>query len=225
MTVIVALLLRAVFRIVDGAALLHAPALWRAWWVGWRGLPSPYRADFASTLAARARGVPEGDLVYGESFVVVARRLLRSVGVGEGSVVVDLGCGRGAALVAARALGAQARGIELSATSVAVVAPALAAAGVDVIVGDAGAVEVDDATHVWLAWATWSDATRARVAVRLRTLRPGAIVVSVVHAVDDAAFVVVARSRAPFSWGIADVVVSRRVVDGPSALANVPVGA
>lgn len=212
MAVVVALILRAVFRVVDGVALITRPALWRAWWTGWRALPSPY-----AIADDDAHGVDDddrGDLVYGEAFVVVAASILRAHGAGPGSVVVDLGCGRGAVLVAARSLGAAARGVDVVAAHVAAVGTALRAAGATVDVGDARSTSVEGATHVWLAWATWSAHTRAAVTEHLRALSPGAVVVGVVHSVDDAgedgAFEVVARTRAPFSWGVADVVVQRR---------------
>lgn len=207
MAVVVALLLRAVFRVVDAVALLPHPALFRAWWTGWRALPSPYAAAQAS---AAGTGDDGGDLTYGEAFVVVARAILRAHGVGPDSVVVDLGCGRGAVLVAARSLGATARGVDTVATHVHIAGPALRAAGASVDVDDARSASLAGSTHIWLAWATWSARTRTAVTERLRALPPGAIVVTVVHGIDDAAFEVVARERAPFSWGIADVVVQRR---------------
>ena len=223
MTVLVAALLRAVFRVVDGVVLLSWPALWRAWWIGWRGLPSPYAPpSFALVLQARHSGGAAEDLVYGEAFVVVARRLLRAHGAGAGSLVVDLGCGRGAVLVAARSLGAQARGLELNPAHLAVAGPALRAAGAIVDAGDARAASLAGATHVWLSWATWSPETRALVARRLRALAPGALVFGVVHGVDDGAFEVVARVRAPFSWGMADVVVSRQRAETDPSFPGVP---
>jgi hypothetical protein len=211
-SIVAAALWRAVFRLVDGLALLGQPRLWRAWWVGWRARPSPYRADFAVALDAQARGLGVGDLVYGEAFVVVARAILRAHGVDRGSVVVDLGCGRGAVLVAARSLGAAAHGVEIARPHVDAVATVLRDAGATVVVDDARTVDLAGATHVWLSWATWSPQARARVTAALRALPDGAVVVGVVHGVDDDGFVVVARARAPFSWGVADVVVARRVV-------------
>ncbi len=211
-TILAAALWRAVFRIADGLVLVGRPRLWRAWWVGWRARPSPYRADFAVTLDARSRGLDAGDLVYGEAFVVVARAILRAHGVERGSVVVDLGCGRGAVLIAARWLGAAAHGVEIARPHVDAVAAVLGDAGATVVVDDARAVDLTGATHVWLSWATWSPQVRARVTAGLRALPDGAVVIGVVHGVDDDGFVVVARARAPFSWGVADVVVARRVV-------------
>ncbi|MBM4280182.1 MAG: hypothetical protein FJ137_05300 [Deltaproteobacteria bacterium] len=210
MTVVVALLLRVVFRVVDAVVLAPRPVLWRAWWTGWRALPSPYATGARATAADVAADVDDDDLVYGEAFVTVAAALLRAHGAHAGSVVVDLGCGRGAALVGARALGAAARGVDVCRSHVDTTGPALRAAGVDVAVGDARTTGLEGATHVWLAWATWSVATRAAVTARLHALPSGAVVVAVVHAVDDDAFAIVARRRAPFSWGVADVVVQRR---------------
>ncbi|MDP2341935.1 MAG: class I SAM-dependent methyltransferase [Deltaproteobacteria bacterium] len=207
----VALGVRFVFRTLDLATLSTSSSLRRAYVQGWRGLPSPYRSSFQSALIAKERGLSTQALTYGEAFVCVAKAILRRHGATAGGVVVDLGCGRGNVLIAARALGATARGIELLPDHLAVVGEALRAAGVDVDVADARDAVVDDATHVWLSWATWDPEVRQVVTARLRSLKPGAVVVAVVWAVEDEAFEVLERSRAAFSWGFADVVVSRRI--------------
>lgn len=204
---LVALFVRFVFRTVDLVTL--PPALRAAYRLGWRG-PSPYRPSFQTALVARERGLSPDALTYGEAFVCVARAILRRHGVGADSVVVDLGCGRGNVLLAARSLAARARGVELLPDHVAVVGAALRATGIELEVGDARDAVVDDATHVWLSWATWDPAVRRVISHRLRSLRPGSVVVAVVWAVEGDAFEVVERTTAAFSWGFADVVVSRR---------------
>jgi hypothetical protein len=209
---LVALGVRFVFRAVDLAIVSTSTTLRAAYVRGWRGLPSPYRPSFASALVAKERGLSSSSLTYGEAFVCVARAILKRHGADDGgATLVDLGSGRGNVLLAARSLGANARGVELVAEHVAVVGEALRAAGVVVDVADAREAALEGATHVWLSWATWDLAVRSAVTLRLRELKAGAVVVGVVWAVDDPGFEVIERSRAAFSWGFADVVVSRRI--------------
>lgn len=209
---VVALGLRAVYRCRDLAVL--GGQLRQAYLVAWRALPSPYDAVASDDDAS------DVDVTYGEAFVVVARDVLRDHGCGAGSVVVDLGCGRGNVLLAARSLGADARGVDVVASHVEACGRALAVVGAEVVVGDARDADVDDATHVWLSWGTWPAAVRRAVVERLHALRDGAIVVGVIEGVSDEegsvpGFVVVERRREAFSWGWADVVVSRRIARPP----------
>jgi SAM-dependent methyltransferase len=206
--------LRLVGRSIDGLALSRWPRLFGLWWRGlWRP-PSPWRGGFGAVIAANKAGVPVDDLVYGEAFVVAARRLLASIGVGPESVVVDLGCGRGGVLVAAASLGAVARGVDVLPAHVEAIGAAAQRAGVEVECGDARTIAertLDDASVVWLSWVTWSATTRAAVTARLRRLRSGALVVGITHGVDDDdVFDVVVRRRLWCTWGRADVVVCRR---------------
>jgi hypothetical protein len=114
--------------------------------------------------------------------------------------------------VAAASLGARARGVDLLPAHVDAIAATASRADIVVDVGDARAVDdvLADADVVWLSWVTWSDATRAAVTARLRTLKPGAVVVGIAHGVEDDAFTEVARPRLWCTWGRADVVLSRR---------------
>lgn len=210
---VVMALVRLLGRAADAVVLAVQPRLWRLWRRGVMARPSPWRAGFQAVMTAKQAGVPVDDLVYGEAFVVAARRLLRRHGVGPGRVVVDLGCGRGAVLVAAASLGATARGVDLLPAHVDAIGAVAQRVGVDVVLGDARDVDdavLEGADVVWLAWVTWSAATRAAVAQRLHTLRPGAVVVGLSHALEDAQFEVVARDRLWCTWGRADVAISRR---------------
>lgn len=194
-------LLRALYRARDVVAL---PGQLRQAYVRcWRDLPSPY--DVCSD--------DDGAFVYGEAFVVVARALLKKHGAAEGSHVVDLGAGRGNVVLAARSLGAAASGYELVRGHVDVVEAVVRVVGGSVVCADARDVDlaaVAGVSHVWCSWATWPSEDRRAVVQRLRALPSGAVVFGVVHGVDDAAFEVVDDVRAAFSWGFADVVVSRR---------------
>lgn len=213
-------LLRVVARAVDAVVLLPRPALLRLWWAGMMATPSPYTQGFPLLIESRRHGVPVADFVYGEVFVAPTRRLLRRLGVGPGAVVVDLGCGRGAVLVASSSLGARARGVELLPLHVGAIAARAAAAGVEVGAGDARQADVADADVVWVSWATWAPSTRLAVRTRLLGIKAGALVCAVVHGVDDVVldaglgsdgmFETVDTVRLWCSWGRATVVISRR---------------
>jgi arsenite methyltransferase len=108
--------------------------------------------------------------------------LIRNLGVGEGSTVVDVASGLGtSALQLAHELGCDVVGVELSPTSVAAAADAAAAAGlsgqVRFVVADAEALPLDDAGMdgglCECAFCTFPDKEVA-AAELARVLRPGA---------------------------------------------------
>lgn len=191
-------LLRVVAGVVDVAWLCTRPRLLH-WFVAAKRLPT---YDDAAD--------DDDDSVYGDVFVAPTAALLRACGARAGVVVVDVGCGVGHVLIAARAVGAAARGLEVDPARA---LPAHARNNdVEVVIADAVAGDYGDADIVWCSWLTWSATTRAALTTRLaQTLKPEALVITLGHAVDDgSAFVVVARSTMWCSWGRADVVVSRK---------------
>lgn len=201
-------------RGVDSLVLLSAPRVWRAHMrAGWRGsVKSPHLVDeFGRVEAARRAKQSLVELTYGETPVVEAWRILRRAGVKKGSTVVDLGCGRGRVLLAARAIGATVRGVDLMRAHVDIIERPYADAGITVVEGDATRAPVDDATHVFVTWTCMSAATRERVHANLRALRPGARVITVTHEMDDDdAFTCVSSMRAFFTWGLATVYIHER---------------
>jgi arsenite methyltransferase len=109
-------------------------------------------------------------------------RLIRDLGVGDGSTVVDIASGLGtSALQLAHELGCDVVGVELSPTSVAAAADAAATAGlseqVRFVVADAEALPLDDASMdagiCECAFCTFPD-KEAAAAELARVLRPGA---------------------------------------------------
>ncbi len=131
-----------------------------------------------STAAAR--------FLLGDSFhpggSQLTSRLIRDLGVGDGSTVVDVASGLGtSALQLAHELGCDVVGVELSPTSVATAADAAATAGlsgrVRFVVADAEALPLDDASMdaglCECAFCTFPD-KEAAAAELARALRPGA---------------------------------------------------
>jgi SAM-dependent methyltransferase len=191
--------LRLVFTAADVVLTSSRPPLLR-WWVARALSASPWTGPGDDD---------DDDLIYGEMFVASTWLLFRRLGVGRRSTVVDLGCGRGAVLVAAVLRGAQVRGVE--------VVPARLAATTSLVplvqlcVQDARVAAVSDASVVWVSWATWSTTLRASLAAHLAEQLPDhALVVGVLHGVNDEAFEPVGTWSLWCSWGRTDVVVSRR---------------
>lgn len=196
----------ALLRALDVVTLLvRRPSLLPAYVRVWRSTvqesPYPIRT-FEKVQVAKRRGVSLRELVYGETAVFTAVRAFRRAGVGRDSVVVDVGAGRGRALLAARALGAQARGAELLASHVEHAERALAGTGATVALQDALEVPLEDATHVYVTWTCLSEGTRATLRERLRVMAPGARVLTLTVPLEDDAFTVDEPVVGWFTWGL-----------------------
>ena len=213
------LVIEAVGRVLDLAVLLPRPRLlWaylRLWGAElWR---SPYRwpRSFEARRVVSASGQTLRELMYGEVLVSTCAYLLARAGVGPGSTLVDVGAGRGRALLASRLRGAGARGVELWEPHVRAMAPALARVGASLEAGDAAKADYADATHVLLNWCAFSDETRARVTARLlETCRPGTRLIAVTQAAGGDRFRTLSRHTTLFSWGFEQVFVQE--LTGPA---------
>ncbi len=216
-SVVAVFFVAAALRLVDAAVLLRWPRLWWAFVrTSVRGLwLSPYdEGGFERVAASKRAGLSKKALTYGETTVWGARRILRWAGAGRGERVLDLGCGRGRVLLAARSLGADARGVELLAGHVEAVQQPLAAVGIDVVHGEAATAPLDDVDCVYLTWTCFSETARQRLATHLGRLRPGARVVTVSWPLEAPGFVPRGAKTAWFSWGRADVFVQERTGPG-----------
>jgi|SRR6218665_1657775 len=201
-----ALVLGLVTRLTDGALLVWRPALVRPYvgiWLAER-MRSPYRArrSFEVVRALRATGQRMRELIYGETPLMSALWVFRRAGVGPGSRVVDLGAGRGRVLLAARWLGAEARGVELLAEHVKPVAHWLAPAGISLEEGDAARADLTAATHVFTNWLALTPETKARLVERFRTCAPGTRFLTVMHPIEADGFVRLSGHRVLFTWGV-----------------------
>ncbi len=165
---------------------------------------SPYRwpKSFESALRLKASGQQRRELLYGEVIMATAIFLFWRAGMGGGSQLVDLGAGRGRSLLAARWLGAEARGIELLESHVRLTAPALKAAGAVLEQGDAMQASCKEATHIFLNWCGFSDATKSRISEQLRNCRPGTRIIAVTRPVKGKEFVIRAQTLGLFTWGV-----------------------
>lgn len=203
---------RAVFLPADWLALRRHDEVRRAWWQLRRaaGARPPHRPSFEAIRSAQAAGLQAGALTFGDTPVSLAIALLRGAGVTTGDVLLDPLAGRGHVLLAARSLGAQARGLEIDGAHVGVAAEILAAAGAVLETGDARFADFSAATCVYLAWTCLAVDARARIGERLAALTPGTRVIALTWEPSSSCFAVVARSRRRFPWGLADVIYARR---------------
>ncbi|MET0402361.1 MAG: class I SAM-dependent methyltransferase [Cystobacter sp.] len=192
-------------RLSDVVLVLVRPRLLRPyfgiWWA--ERLRSPYRArrSFEVVRALQSTGQRFRELIYGETPLLTALWMFRRAGLGRDSRLVDLGAGRGRVLVAARWLGARARGVELLASHVESVTKWLVPAGITLEQGDAALADLGDATHVFTNWLALTPETKARLVERFRTCAPGTRFLTVTHPIDAPDFARLSRHRLLFTWG------------------------
>ena len=201
-------------RVLDVLVLSLRPRLLRAWFALWllELTHSPYRwprRSFETALRMASKGRGQRELLYGELPVFSALWLLRRNGLARGGELLDIGAGRGRPLLAARVLGARARGLELMATHVRLAAPLLARAGVELEQADALEAELGEPSHVLLNWCAFGEGTRARLSDRLAQLKPGTVLLAVTVPLDETRFPLVQRHRVLFTWGTERVYVHR----------------
>jgi hypothetical protein len=195
-----------VIRLTDVLLLLWRPRLLRPylaiWWAEIRHTPYKARRSFEVVRALKTSGQRFRELIYGETPLSTALTVFRRAGVGRGSRLVDLGAGRGRVLIAARWLGAEARGVELIADHVTRVEKSLQRAGITLTVGDMLQEELGDATHLFTNWLALSPETKARLIERLRTCKPGTRIITVTRPIEAKDFVPLSRHWRLFTWGI-----------------------
>jgi len=204
-----AMLLDVLSRTGDLAVLVWRPRLLGPYLGLWlrEALVSPYRLrrSFEVTRVLQASGQGFRELMYGETPVHSALWLFWRAGLGKGGQLVDLGAGRGRTLLAARWLGAGARGVELLEGHVALAMGPLKRAGAELVLGDATQADLQDATHVFTNWTALTPETRARLVERLRTCRPGTRILTVTRPVGAEGFTVLSRHWLLFTWGLEPV--------------------
>ncbi|MFC1609590.1 class I SAM-dependent methyltransferase [Myxococcota bacterium] len=208
------LVFRVGLRACDLIVLILRPRLLgtylRLFWLEIRHSPYKWPRSFEATLARTQSGQGVRELVYGETPVVTGIWLFRRAGVDERSKLVDLGAGRGRALIAARWLGAQARGVELLAEHVRLVSGPLGRAGIALEAGDGADADLSDATHVYLTWTGLNQLTRDRFVERLETCQPGTRVIAVDAPVEHDSFTTLSRHDLLFPWGSLPVWIHER---------------
>ncbi len=215
-----ALIVGNLLRAADLVLACARPSVLVAYVKLWRSMlrNSPYRdKSYAKIQATKATSLTLSELTYGETPLVTAIVMMRAAGVRRGSVVFDPMAGRGRFLLAARLLGAQARGVEIVEENAYFAAPILARAGIELVQGDGALTDFSDATHAFVCWTCSSDQTRTAIGTALSTMKPGGKVLSVTWLVDVPGFKTLWSRRYLFTWGRGDVALAVRTVDDPSS--------
>ncbi|AGC49361.1 putative methyltransferase [Myxococcus stipitatus DSM 14675] len=211
-------LLELITRVGDLLVLVWRPRLVPPYLSLWlrEALASPYRArrSFDVVRVLHASGQHFRELIYGETPVHTAVWLFKKAGLTSASQLVDLGAGRGRVLLAARWMGAGARGIELLEQHVTLASGLVRRAGAELRQGDATQADLGDATHVFINWTALSPETRERIVERLRTCRPGTRVLTVTRPVEGPGFTLLSRHSLLFTWGVEDVWIHERCAPG-----------
>lgn len=201
--------MRGLLRIADLIVLVPTPRLLWAYlhlfWLELRHSPYRWPRSFETTLARKQSRQAASELVYGETPVVTGLHLFRCAGVTGDSRFVDLGAGRGRALIAARRLGASVHGVELVEAHVRLTGALLERVGIRLEAGDAADADIEDATHVLMTWTGLRPETRERFVRRLRTCRPGTRVITIDEPLEAPGFAPVSKHDLPFVWGYVPV--------------------
>lgn len=202
-----------------GLALREAAALGRfPWWWRLRAALARHWAGLSPFAVVRregpASGLPEEDLIYGETPPLTAYRLLEALQVGPRDRVVDLGCGRGTVvLVAALAFGAAGLGCEALPTFVERgrrVACSLGLSRVEFRLGDVRGGPLPQGTVYFVAGTTLRPESWRRVCARLKDTAPGTRAASLSAPLPASRWELLQRNKMPFSWGPATVYLQRR---------------
>jgi SAM-dependent methyltransferase len=209
-----ALAVGVVCRGLDLVLLLGRPSLIRPylaiWIAEWARSPYRWPKSFEAIREARAANKDLRELMYGETPLCTAVWLLWRAGLGRGGRLLDIGAGRGRALLGARYLGAEAVGVELRSEHVEVVRTALERAGAHLQVGQGASADLCGVTHVLLNWCAFSERSRQEITARLGQAAPGTRLLAVTRPVQPEQWATVARHRGLFTWGTERVWIQER---------------
>lgn len=180
---------------------------WRLRWALWRE-SRHLNVDHVSQSAARQN--PE--LSYGETPTATLARILELSELSAGSSFLDLGCGRGATVVAADFLGYRAHGLELIEEYVEVARRVAASLGrpVDFTQGDMLEVPWPEADLSLLNSTEFPEEFRSKLVARLEALPLDSVVVTYDWKLPESAFREFCSLTLPVSRGTVDCRLFRR---------------
>jgi SAM-dependent methyltransferase len=153
----------------------------------------------------KAGGLGEENFSFGETSPLSVKLLLQNAGLKEGSVIYDLGSGRGTFLFAAYFLyGLRGIGVELFETYVEKslkIRNSLKIAGIIFRRGNIVDTDLSQADAVYAAATTYQDDVLARLREGLKAMKPDSIVILVHHTLPGDDFVLFDEGDFPFTWG------------------------
>lgn len=156
----------------------------------------------------------EDNFIYGETPCITVKRILDAVEHKPGDVFVDLGSGRGFAVIFAHFLGnLKTRGYELIPSFVRKgrkIAGMLGTDDISFFQEDILKAEIKDAAVVFIAGTTFPDDFVVKLNKKLRETPDGSSVVTLSYPLPDKYFVLYREMELLFSWGKATVFFQRR---------------
>lgn len=195
-------------RLTDLLFLLLTPRLlWRylrLWGLEYQRSPYGKPKDFQSVLALQESGQGADEMVYGETPFVTAWWLFTRAKVDAQSRVLDVGAGRGRAMLAARWLGAQAVGVELLKARAEPAAALLGPLGLEIIAEDAveSLKRKTPASHIYVVWTGFSKETRRRLAEAMSRYPKGTLLITSSYPPEHPQLELIAEHRAMYTWGL-----------------------
>lgn len=180
------------------------------WWRLHRALRRRFRGLDPERMVREVQGPVPESLAYGETPAVSVLRLLEQSGLGKGGRFVDLGSGRGLAVLTAALAGYRAAGLEYFPEYVEGAREVAAELGleVDLRVGDLLTAPWPEGDLYYVVSTAFGEDTRRRLGQRLaRELPAGTLVVTLDWVLDEEGFEGLRSFPLPVTWGVAQALV------------------
>lgn len=154
---------------------------------------------------SKTENLDERNFTFGETTPLTVKLLLQEISPQKGSIVYDLGCGRGIFLFSAYFIFAlRGVGIELFDTYVRKsreIAKKLKTAGLIFKQGNITEADLADADIVYFAATSFQADVVEKVTQNLNGTKPGTIIITVHKPLEGENFVLFNEGSFPFSWG------------------------
>lgn len=161
-----------------------------------------------------AEGLEEENFSYGETTALSAKLILQQLDLKPGSVIYDLGSGRGIFLFSSYFLhNLRGVGVELFQTYInksVKIRNAMKVAGITFRQGNITDADISDADMVYVAGTTYQKDVLEKVIENLKNTAPDTIIIFIHHKLPEDDFVLFDQGNYPFSWGTDQVYFYRR---------------
>jgi SAM-dependent methyltransferase len=162
-----------------------------------------------------ARELHEDNFAFGETGALTTKLMLQEIKPRKGSLVYDLGSGRGTFLFSAYFLfDIRGVGIELLPTYMdkcKTIQKILKIGGIMFKQGNIADIDLSDADIVYLSGSNFQDDIVDKVKENLKSIKPGSIVIIIRRKLPDEHFTLLKEDDFPFSWGTEHVYFYKKI--------------